>query len=534
MSRRSSIIVVGLLLAAFVGVVLVAIPGSPLHKSPTLGLDLQGGLEVTLQAVPPKGQPLTSDDLSRSVQIMRNRVDKLGVAEPEIRKQGSNQIVIQLPGIKNPEAAAKIIGTTAQLELFDLQGNLLPPSIDASRNPVATSSLYNLLAGQQALVKGSSSDAWYLFNAKKKLVGGPTDTREALLKPNKGEVPKGFTVLAVPPKSVVVTCGPTDVVCPGVATSPPTSTSYYLFRYEPDHGIPEMTGADLKLSGTQQDFDPQTGQPIVLMQFTNKGQKKFETITRDLAQRGKLLTNTIGGGQDIFQNFAIVLDREIKSWPQIDWTQYPNGITGGNGAQITGLGSIGEAKNLAIVLQTGALPVKFETLDRTDISATLGRTRCPRRRRRRLGQRVLPSVAEMSVRSSVSNLTGSAPVWRTIARSFASPIDPSPVICAPFPPVIPFGYCVQSICGHDLISRSRTIAKFWKMSWPPPIVFVRSFPRCARSRVMSSNFFCPLFVNCMSTIGSPVFGSKSCCVPDNFRSAPVISGIPWSGSYRKR
>ncbi len=392
MSRRSSIIVVGLLLAALVGVVLVAIPGSPLHKSPTLGLDLQGGLEVTLQAVPPKGQPLTSDDLSRSVQIMRNRVDKLGVAEPEIRKQGSNQIVIQLPGIKNPEAAAKIIGTTAQLELFDLQGNLLPPSIDASRNPVATSSLYNLLAGQQALVKGSSSDAWYLFNAKKKLVRGPADTREALLKPNKGEVPKGFTVLAVPPKSVIVTCGPTDVVCPGVATSPPTSTSYYLFRYEPAHGIPEMTGADLKLSGTQQDFDPQTGQPIVLMQFTNKGQKKFENITRDLAQRGKLLTNTIGGGQDIFQNFAIVLDREIKSWPQIDWTQYPNGITGGNGAQITGLGSIGEAKNLAIVLQTGALPVKFETLDRTDISATLGKDSLSEAKKAALGGLLLVAI----------------------------------------------------------------------------------------------------------------------------------------------
>ena len=136
----------------------------------------------------------------------------------------------------------------------------------------------------------------------------------------------------------------------------------------------------------------------------------------------------------------------------------------------------------------------------------------------------------MSVRSSVSNLTGSAPVWRTIARSFASLIEPIPVICAPFPPVIPFGYCVQSICGNDLISRSSTIAKFWKMSWPPPIVFVRSFPRCARSRVMFSNFFWPPFVNCMRTIGRPVWGSKSWRVPDSFRSAPVISGMPWSGS----
>ena len=113
MNRRSSILVVALLAAALVGVALLAIPGSPLHQKPTLGLDLQGGLEVTLQAVPPANRDLTQEDLDRSVDIMRNRVDKLGVTEPEIRTQGDDQIVIQLPGVKDPEAAAEIIGTTA-------------------------------------------------------------------------------------------------------------------------------------------------------------------------------------------------------------------------------------------------------------------------------------------------------------------------------------------------------------------------------------------------------------------------------------
>jgi SecD/SecF fusion protein len=133
-----------------------------------------------------------------------------------------------------------------------------------------------------------------------------------------------------------------------------------------------MTGADLDLSGTRQDFDPQTGEPIVLMQFTDEGKDKFADITRRIAQRGTLKTNTVGGGQVITENFAIVLDREIKSWPSIDWQQYPNGISGSNGAQITGLDSIDEARELALVLQTGALPVEFQTLSRTDISATLG------------------------------------------------------------------------------------------------------------------------------------------------------------------
>ena len=67
MSRRNSFLVLGLLVVALVGVALLAIPGSPLNKEPTLGLDLQGGLEVTLQAIPPEGESVTEDGLARSV-----------------------------------------------------------------------------------------------------------------------------------------------------------------------------------------------------------------------------------------------------------------------------------------------------------------------------------------------------------------------------------------------------------------------------------------------------------------------------------
>jgi preprotein translocase subunit SecD len=115
MTRRSATIVVALVVAALIGVGLMIAPSSPLHQKPTLGLDLQGGLEITKQAVPPKGRDLTQEDLDRSVSIMRDRVDRLGVSEPEIRTQGDDQITIQLPGVKDPETAAKIIGKTAQL-----------------------------------------------------------------------------------------------------------------------------------------------------------------------------------------------------------------------------------------------------------------------------------------------------------------------------------------------------------------------------------------------------------------------------------
>jgi SecD/SecF fusion protein len=383
-NRRPHLILVTLILAGLIAVVLLAVPGSPIHQKPTLGLDLQGGLEVTLQAVPPPNRPLQKSDLSRSVEILRDRVDRLGVSEPEIRTQGDDQIVIDLPGVKNPEQVIDILGKTAQLELYDLEVNLVPPSISAQRFPIAKESLYALLAGQQALVDENAETTWYLFDDKQKLRAGPKVDREKLLQTKAvdgagdlGKLPKGWKIFGVPPKTVVLSCGVGEVVCPGVDAVNPTKDSFYLMKFDPTNSdpekvVPEMSGGDLKLSGTRQDFDTTTGEPIVTMQFTGDGADKFGDITRNEAVRGKQLS-LASGGQKITQHFAIVLDREIKSWPSIDWEQYPNGISGTNGAQITGIGDLREAKDLALVLQTGALPVTFTTLEQTAISATLGK-----------------------------------------------------------------------------------------------------------------------------------------------------------------
>src|SRR4051795_847883 len=150
MSNRSSyLILVGLILAALAGVALLAIPGSPVHKKVTLGLDLQGGLEVVLKAVPPPGKTCDSACMDRSVSIMRTRIDKLGVSEPEIRKQGSNQIVIQLAGVHDVNKAAQIIGTTAQLQFYDFEIDAVGPSSDGSGGVVAHESLFKLLTEVQ-------------------------------------------------------------------------------------------------------------------------------------------------------------------------------------------------------------------------------------------------------------------------------------------------------------------------------------------------------------------------------------------------
>jgi SecD/SecF fusion protein len=416
--RRSHLMLLGLIIAALIGAALLAVPGSPLHKKPVLGLDLQGGTEVVLKAVPPRGEQVTSEGMDTAQSVMRRRVDKLGVTEPEIRKQGNDQMVIELAGV-NPERAQEVIGKTARLELFDLQGDLVAPTADLQGNPTPLTSLYKTLLPVQSQGKESDSQEFYLFAPKKKpgskttdykLVAGPMPTRTELLnsayvkkwqrencsskqqkkaKPegcavgSSGEVPKGHKLLFVPGNLALVKCTPDANFCPNVGQV--NTTYYYLFKYRPHANaeggpIPEMTGSDLNLKGTRQDFGTQgteNGQPIVLMDFTKAGAKKFQDVTRTLAERGRTRYSTAGspsGQEDNYaQQFAIVLDREIRSAPTVSFRDNPNGIPGTNGAEITGIGSVQEAKDLALVLQTGALPYNFRQLEKTEISATLGK-----------------------------------------------------------------------------------------------------------------------------------------------------------------
>src|SRR5262249_16184239 len=351
---------------------------------------LQGGLEVVLKANPPKGHKLTSDDLNRSIDIMRNRIDKLGVSEPEIRKQGSNQIVIQLAGVHDPASAAKLIGKTAVLQFYDFEADLTGPSVTTGlqKEPAATRGLFNLLRAREAraLADKGTPRQWYLFSPKQIVKAGPAPTRGALLQSEivqrpvaKGglgqHIPKGWTLLRVPQNTIVVSCDPTSGNCIS-AKQITGNKAFYLLKYQdphdfPNNPIPEMTGADLKLSGTRADIDPNTTQPVVLMQFTGHGKKVFHDITRREAQRGSLVCQGASSQQDIqrcSQHFAIVLDNQIQSVPYIDFKRNPDGIPGDNGAQIDmGGGSLGDAKKLALVLQTGALPVTFTTAERTDV-----------------------------------------------------------------------------------------------------------------------------------------------------------------------
>jgi len=389
--RRKYLILMGAILAAVVGAVLLAVPGSPIHRKPILGLDLQGGLEVVLKAVPPKGEKVTPDGMTTAQSIIQNRIDKLGVSSPEVRKQGLNQIVVELAGVHDPAKAAALIGKTAQLLMFDFEADLTGPSTNTSGQPIANPSLYDLLTQVQARAAKGTPESYYLFRSKtvpaktKKgkatvthsLLQGPASTQKALLAPYGGKTPANTQILKAPAHTLVVSC-PAANGCLGATAQAPTY--YYLFKYNPTapNGPPELTGKDLTSSGTRADFDPTTGQPIVLLGFTHHGAKAFQDITKAEYQRGKLAATLAGQpgtfNQQFAQHNAIVLDGVLQSTPYIDYTQasLQNGIAGGAEIQM-GSGGQKAAKDLALVLQTGALPYNFQQVERSDVSATLGK-----------------------------------------------------------------------------------------------------------------------------------------------------------------
>ncbi len=128
-----------------------------------------------------------------------------------------------------------------------------------------------------------------------------------------------------------------------------------------------LTGTDI--TSPQQSTD-QAGQPDVTFGFTGKGQREFQSVTATIARRGELVS---GLGQALDQHFAVSLDNQLITVPYIDYKQYPDGIDGTNGADISGAFTIGSAQDLATQLRLGALPINLKLISESQVSATLGK-----------------------------------------------------------------------------------------------------------------------------------------------------------------
>lgn len=101
-----------------------------------LGLDLSGGTRIVLQAQEAQGRTPDAESTDRALEVLRQRVDALGVAEPQLVRSGSDRIVVELPGVQDPREAAEVIGRTAQLTFHPVRGEAekaAPQAEDGSR-----------------------------------------------------------------------------------------------------------------------------------------------------------------------------------------------------------------------------------------------------------------------------------------------------------------------------------------------------------------------------------------------------------------
>src|SRR4051812_3784883 len=351
------------------------------------GLDLKGGVELVYQAKPTKFAQVTSDSISRTLDIMRDRVDQLGVSEPELQRSGADQVVVSLPDVKNQARAIDQVGTTAQMFFYDWEPNVLGEN--CKPNPTDQSTTGGSAAGQpgsgtlsfyDAVTRASkcpaktgqntSEDApvyYAVDNKNKKVLSGPEATEKDARDAAADEVKKGATlseVVSVQPGTVVVEAEYDADKKP----KDPNTAQYYVLN---DNFA--LRGTDIK--DPQQNFDNGTGgsgAPIVTFDFTDKGQKIWQSTTRKIVQRGQAQQLPGQDPQAAFQHFAVVLDGKLITVPYIDFQQNPDGIDGSNGSQIEGGFTITSAQNLANLLKSGALPIKLELISSSQVSATLG------------------------------------------------------------------------------------------------------------------------------------------------------------------
>jgi len=402
--RRNTIIlfIVGVLI---VGSLLVI-----LAKPTRLGLDLKGGVELVYQGKPTAQSKVDTESLERAIDIMRTRVDQLGVAQPEIQRSGGNEIDVALPDVSNATRAQEEVGKTAQLQFYDWEPNVIGPSGQpaptegAVTGDTSTSGPGGVGAGlteYQAVLRAAkrapilrTSDttwslgctpqqaggciygSWYLLDTKhekmlcagNKAICAPAETEQNLYADGY-KPPVGATVKAVRvnPGTVLVQAHPEEDKSGKVVN--PSPNSWYVLNDEP-----ALKGADI--TNPTQGFDEGaggSGQPNVSFGFTSHGKSVFEAITKTIAHRGQEAQLPGVPKEAALQHFAVALDGQLITVPSIDYTKYPEGIDASTGSEISGGFTITSAQNLANELQSGALPIKLALISRSQVSATLGK-----------------------------------------------------------------------------------------------------------------------------------------------------------------
>jgi SecD/SecF fusion protein len=383
-NRRRNVIILGLVLG-----LLAASIYAITTKRTVLGLDLRGGTELVYQArATPQVPDPSQEDIDRAIENIRDRVDALGVSEPEISRFGTDQISVGLPDVSDADRAIEQVGTPAQLYLYDFEPNVIPrdpDDADPAAHPynrlidaVEAASKQDPVPQAQCEADGCTTNGqYYLFDSNTlQPVGDPSGKRADLFRASGGEQPPDTTIKFVPAGTVVIEQEPIDdLSTEDVDEAELGSSQFFVMRDKP-----ALSGDDIE--NPKAATDPTTSQPNVTFDFTDEGRDAFSTVTREIADRGKNDCFAATGQPctdvppelvDQFAGtFAIVLDQKIESRPIIDWVENPTGIDGRTGAQISGSFTTQEANDLAEILRIGALPVDLALISQSTVSATLG------------------------------------------------------------------------------------------------------------------------------------------------------------------
>jgi preprotein translocase subunit SecD len=358
-------------------------------NSPLLGLDLQGGVSVTLQ---PKDE-VDSEALDEARAIIEQRVNALGVAEPEITRQGDT-ILVQIPGVKDKDRALALVGQTAELRFRPVLAELPPTGVPTEAPPAeTTTSTAPTDPGATDPTTAPADGA----TAEVDPAPAPTDQETGLgaLGGAEGEAALGAQD---PTTDSTITEGTTDTSVPADPTAVPGDPTTPA---EPTT-IPTLP-ADVCTTGVPEDQDL-PDQPVVLPSCdreTNELTAVYQLgptlLTGDAlegaratlqGQTGQWVVNpTFQGGAtgiDLFNaaaaqcnppsqtcptgRLAIVLDARVVSAPSINEASFQR-----DQIQISGDFTESSARDLATALRYGALPVEFEQQQAQIVSATLGR-----------------------------------------------------------------------------------------------------------------------------------------------------------------
>ncbi|MFF8270223.1 protein translocase subunit SecD [Streptomyces sp. NPDC016562] len=349
------------------------------QTTPRLGIDLAGGTSITLKAKsePGKENAVNETNMNTAVGIIERRVNGLGVSEAEVQTQGRDHIIVNIPKGTNEEQAREQVGTTAQLYfrpvLAYADGAPVAPEGTPSPSPSASGSgapkAGDGKTTPSATPSSSATSQGRALSEALKAPAAPTPSPSAseskkaddkAPSPSASTPPTGDEAAAAALQAKFAALDCTDEAQRAAAGKGAKPEEPMLACGKRGNawgkwvlGPAQVNGQDVK--DAKGVIDPQRGQWIVTMQFTDKGADKFAKIT------GELATKQMPQNQ-----FAIVLDGEVISDPSVS-----QALTGGN-AEISGGFNQQSAQDLGNMLSYGALPLSFQEDSVTTVTAALG------------------------------------------------------------------------------------------------------------------------------------------------------------------